>query len=165
MNKGRVDRWSSPPVIAVIATAFALAAMPVAPASSMLAADPPACVRTSPMVIASSSDPDYYRSLLPIGTHKVIYLQLWNRDSTECGPSRFALAISKRVGSSYILAKVAASTITASPGAAPVRVKVFLTNTAKAKVGSATWFDTTMANLTSGLAYHNSSTFKVTVVP
>jgi hypothetical protein len=156
-------------LIAVAVSAFLLSTMLMAalPASSALAADPPGCVRARAAGLLPHfhvERPSPLFATVGLGTTTSVTVAVINPDSVECGPSTFTLATKNRRGSHNVLAKFAVSTVVAYPGV-PKRLKVYLSTTARAKVGSAAWFDARVTDTSTRRESGTSPILKVTVVP
>ena len=150
-------------LIAVAVSAFLLSTMLVAvvPVSSALAADPPGCVRGWPGIRADSAT---RFSTIPYRQTKSVVVTFYNRDSAECDPTTYAISMFGEHGSAYVIGKFAASSVTVAPGASKA-LKVNLSTTAKAKVGSAVWLSATIKNKTTQVVSGMSGILRVTVVP
>jgi hypothetical protein len=153
-----VHRPISVAVAAFLASTMLIAALPV---SAVSAADPPGCVREAPRMDVENPSP--YQTV-PLGTTRAIYVTLTNLDSVEYGTTSFAPRLLLRSGSAYVVAKFASSSVAVAPGAS-TRLKVYLSTTPKAKVGSAATYDDTMTNTVTSEVYHHIGLFRVLVVP
>jgi hypothetical protein len=122
-------------------------------------ADSPECVRALPTISSGWGD-----STVPLGTTTATYVTLTNRDSVECATTSFALRLYLVAGSKSVVAKFAVSSVAVAPGAS-TRLKVYLSTTPKARVGSNALYNATLTHTATGKVATLLGLLHVMVVP